>query len=130
MDDDKTEPSEATSPGRTNPRSTIVWRSFPTVISRTASTTSTPLGKASTTRPARFSESVELNADCPLPLKFCVEVGENKFCQRLAAGTVPKKALTPEEALNVRAAAAEPLFVAEKLSTTRMTSKSPVCRAL
>src|SRR5258708_763358 len=104
MSEDRTEPSEAISPGLTKPRSTIVWRSFPTVRSRIASTTSTPLGSASTTRPAKFRDNVEVSADCPLPSRFCVEAGENKFCHGLVEGIAPNKLLTLEEALNVRCA--------------------------
>src|SRR5216683_7798730 len=96
----------------------MVWWSFPTVRSRTASTTSTPLGSASTTRPAKFSDKVEANVEAPLPLRVSAEVGENRFCKLFAALRFPIKALIPEETLNARWSEPVPFAVAEKLSTT------------
>ncbi len=127
---ESTELSAATSPGRTRPRKVTVWRSLPTVKSRTASTTKTPLGSTSTTRPERLNWRLELMVEAPLPSSAVVELALNMFCRALLGPNLPRSPVIADCVLNCREVLVSPLVAAEKVSTRRTTIRSPGQRAL
>src|ERR1039458_488509 len=119
-----------TSPGRTTPRTVMVWRSELTSRSLVASTTMVPLGSTPETRAVSVVEMTTPRLVVPWPLSSVSPLTPVRLAHGPVALVMPASALTEFLVLETREVLVAPVTTAEAFSTTRMVIMSSTWLAL